>query len=107
MVWVMLASAIVSEVFATISMRFSDGFTKLLPSIFVVVGYIAAFTMLMQVLKRGMPVGLAYGIWAACGVALVAVIGVTFLDESLTWTQIAGLTAVIAGVVAMEAGAAH
>lgn len=107
MAWVFLAGAIASEVFATINLRLSDGFSKLFPSIFVVVGYIVAFGMLAQVLQRGMAIGVAYGIWAAAGVALVALIGVAFLGESLTGVQVAGLAAVMGGVVALEAGGAH
>jgi small multidrug resistance pump len=107
MVWVILLGAILSEVTATIALRLSDGFSKLVPSVVVAVGYLTAFTLLSQVLKRGMPVGIAYGIWAAAGVALVAVIGVLFLRETLTWVQVAGLVLVIAGVAALELGAAH
>jgi small multidrug resistance pump len=107
MVWVILLGAILSEVTATIALRLSDGFSKLVPSVVVAVGYLTAFTLLSQALKRGMPVGIAYGIWAAAGVALVAVIGVLFLRETLTWVQVAGLVLVIAGVAALELGAAH
>lgn len=107
MVWVLLAGAIVSEVFATINLQLSDGFSKLVPSIFVVAGYIVAFVLLAQVLQRGLAIGVAYAIWAAVGVALVALIGAVFLGDSLTWVQVAGLVAVIGGVVALEAGGAH
>jgi small multidrug resistance pump len=107
MVWVLLAGAIASEVFATINLRLSEGFSKLLPSIFVLVGYVAAFVLLAQVLQRGLALGVAYAIWAAAGVALVALIGALFLGDSLTGVQVAGLVAVIGGVVALEAGGAH
>jgi len=105
MVWVLLAGAILSEVAATISLRLSEGFTKAVPSTIVVVGYLASFVLLSQVLKRGMAVGVAYGIWAAVGVSLVAVIGAAFLGETLTWVQVGGLALVIVGVVAVQSGA--
>ncbi|HTF52580.1 MAG TPA: multidrug efflux SMR transporter [Pseudonocardia sp.] len=105
MVWVLLAGAILSEVAATISLRLSEGFTKAVPSTIVVVGYLASFALLSQVLKRGMAVGVAYGIWAAVGVSLVAVIGAAFLGETLTWVQVGGLALVIVGVVAVQSGA--
>jgi small multidrug resistance pump len=105
MVWVLLAAAILSEVTATILLRFSDGFTKLVPSVIVVLGYGVSFVLLAQVLKRGMAVGVAYGIWSAIGVSLVALIGAAFLGESLTWVQIVGLGLVIAGVAAVQSGA--
>jgi small multidrug resistance pump len=105
MVWVLLAGAILSEVAATISLRLSEGFTKAVPSTIVVVGYLASFALLSQVLKRGMAVGVAYGIWAAVGVSLVALIGAAFLGETLTWVQVGGLALVIIGVVAVQSGA--
>ena len=107
MAWVFLALAILSEVAATISLRLSDGFSRAVPSVVVVVGYIAAFTMLSQALTRGLALGVAYGTWAATGVALVAVIGAGFLGESLSWIQFAGIVLVIGGVLALELGAEH
>ncbi|MFI6762169.1 DMT family transporter [Micromonospora sp. NPDC050417] len=107
MVWILLAGAILSEVTATIALRISHGFSKLVPSVIVVVGYLIAFGLLAEVLKRGMPVGVAYGVWSAIGVALVAAIGAAFLGDSLTWIQVGGLVLVIAGVAALELGARH
>lgn len=104
MVWLLLGAAILSEVTATISLRLTEGFSKLVPSIVVVVGYGLSFVLLAQVLKRGLAVGVAYGIWSAVGVSLVALIGATFLGESLSWVQIAGLGLVIVGVVAVQSG---
>jgi small multidrug resistance pump len=107
MVWWFLIGAIVSEVTATVSLKLSDGFSRLLPSVLVVVGYGAAFVLLALVLKRGMPLGLAYGIWAAAGVALVALVGAIFLGEGLSGIQIVGLVLVAGGVLALELGAQH
>ncbi|AXQ56381.1 DMT family transporter [Streptomyces koyangensis] len=107
MTWVLLACAILAEVTATISLRLSEGFSKIAPSVVVIVGYVTAFTLLALVLKRGMAIGVAYGIWAAAGVALVALIGAAFLGDSLTPVQYGGLVLVAAGVVALEAGGAH
>jgi len=107
MTYVLLIGAILSEVTATVSLRLSEGFSKIIPSIVVVIGYITAFTLLSLVLKRGMSIGIAYGIWAAAGVALVALIGAAFLGDGLTGVQIGGLVLVAAGVVALEAGGAH
>ena len=105
--WFWLAGAIVGEVTATISLRFSQGFTRLVPSIVVVLGYGVAFFSLSQALVRGMPLGIGYGIWAAAGVAIVALIGTAFLGESLTLVQIGGIVLVIGGVLALELGGAH
>ncbi|WP_245645414.1 DMT family transporter [Pseudonocardia acaciae] len=100
----MLAGAIVTEVSATILLRQSDGLSRWLPSVLVVLGYGVSFVLLAQVLKRGLAVGVAYGIWSAVGVSLVALIGAMFLGESLTWVQVLGLVLVITGVVAVQSG---
>lgn len=107
MPWMWLAGAIILEVIATTSLKFSEGFTRLLPSIIVVVGYGGAFYWLSQALAGGLPLGIAYGTWAAIGVALVAIIGAVFLGESLTWVQVGGIALVIAGVMALEMGGQH
>jgi small multidrug resistance pump len=103
-VWFWLAGAIVSEVAATLSLRASAGFTRLVPTLILVVGYGFAFYALSQSLKLGMNVGVAYAVWSAIGVALIAIIGALFLHESLSPVQIGGLVLIIAGVVALELG---
>ncbi|WP_017541426.1 DMT family transporter [Nocardiopsis halophila] len=107
MPWLLLIGAILAEVTATVSLRFSEGFTRLVPSVITAVGYGTAFFLLAQTLKLGMPVGVAYAIWAAVGVSLVAVVGALFLGESLTWVQVAGVLLIIGGVLAIEMGGAH
>ena len=72
--WLTLAAAILVEVFATLSLRASDGFRKKAWIVPVVAGYLVCFLLLWLSLSLGMPVGIAYGVWTACGVALVAVI---------------------------------
>jgi small multidrug resistance pump len=105
--YLFLAGAISSEVVATLSLRASDGFRKPLFVAILVVGYLASFALLSAALGRGVPLGLAYGIWAAIGVALVALLSIPLFGESLTAVQVAGLALVIAGVVALEVGAAE
>jgi small multidrug resistance pump len=103
--YLLLALAIAAEVSATISLKVSDGFSKLGPSIVVVAGYAIAFVALAAVLKMGLPVGMVYAVWAATGVAAVAVIGVLFLKEPINLMVISGLSLVIGGVVLIELGA--
>lgn len=105
--YLFLAGAILSEVVATLSLRASDGFRQPAYVAILVVGYLASFALLSAALGRGVPLGLAYGIWAAIGVALVAVLSIPLFGESLTAVQVAGLALVIAGVVALELGAAE
>ncbi|GAA4890039.1 DMT family transporter [Streptomonospora salina] len=107
MTWLLLVSAIAAEVTGTIALRFSEGFTRLVPSLVAVAGYGAAFWLLAQVLSRGMNIGVAYGVWAALGVSLVAAIGALFLGDGLTWIQAGGVVLVIGGVLALEMGGAH
>jgi small multidrug resistance pump len=105
--WFWLAGAIAAEVTGTVALRFTEGFTRPWPTVLVVLGYGTAFYALSQALARGMPLGIAYGVWAALGITLIALIGVAFLGESLTWVQVAGLGLVVAGVLAMELGRSH
>ncbi|MUL40987.1 multidrug efflux SMR transporter [Streptomonospora sp. PA3] len=107
MTWLLLLGAIAAEVTGTIALRFSDGFSRLVPSLISLAGYGAALWLLAQVLNRGMNIGVAYGVWAALGVSLVAVVGAAFLGDSLTWVQAGGIVLVIAGVLALELGGAH
>ncbi|MFC6091470.1 DMT family transporter [Saccharothrix lopnurensis] len=103
-VYLVLAVAIVAEVAATVSLKLSEGFSRVVPSIVVVVGYLVAFTALGKVLHLGMPIGVAYAIWCAFGVAAVAGVGVVLFKEPLNATMVVGLLLVIAGVVAIELG---
>lgn len=104
--WLLLAAAIVTEVAATLSLRASEGGRKKLWLIPVVAGYGAAFTLLALTLSAGMAVGVAYGVWAACGVALTAIAGRFLFKEPLTWIMGAGIALIIGGVLLIEVGAA-
>lgn len=106
MEYVLLAAAIAAEVAGTTAMKFSEGFTRLWPSLITVVGYVVAFALLAQTLKT-MSVGTAYAIWAGIGTAAVAAIGMLFLNESVSLAKLAGITLVIAGVVVLNLGGAH
>ena len=106
--WWTLACAIVVEVFATLALRASDGFRKKAWIVPVTAGYLASFYLLWLTLSLGMPVGIAYGVWSACGVALVAVIARYLFAEPLTWVMGLGIGLIIAGVLTIEmTGAAH
>jgi small multidrug resistance pump len=104
LVYLALAVAIIGEVTATVFLKLSEGFTKPIPSIVVVVGYVVAFGALGKVLQLGMPIGVAYAIWCAFGIAAVASIGVLVFKEPLNGTMVVGLLLVIAGVAAIEVG---
>lgn len=106
--WFVLAVAIAVEVFATLGMRASDGFRRKAWIAPVVIAYLTSFYLLWLVLKLGMPIGIAYGVWTACGVALVAVIARYAFGDPLTPKMLAGLGFIVAGVLVIElSGAVH
>jgi small multidrug resistance pump len=74
------------------------------PSVAVLVAYAAAFVLLSRALRLGMPLTVAYAVWSAVGIALVALVSWLALDEPLTGIQIAGLLLIAAGVATLEAG---
>ncbi|MEV0701386.1 multidrug efflux SMR transporter [Saccharopolyspora sp. NPDC050389] len=105
MTWLLLVGAIGLETAATLSMKVSEGFTKKAWILPVVLGYVGAFSLLGVVLGQGMPVGVAYGIWAASGVALTAILGRVIFRDPLTWIMSAGVALIIGGVLVVELGA--
>jgi len=102
--WLFLFAAIVLEVTATLSLRASEGFAKLGYTALVAVGYVGAFVALSLVLRRGLPIGVAYGIWAAVGVALVAILGKVIFDDPLTPLMGLGIVLILGGVLLVELG---
>jgi small multidrug resistance pump len=100
--WLTLAGAILVEVCATLSLRASDGFRKKVWIAPMVIGYLVSFTLLAVTLSLGMPVGIAYGVWSAAGVALIAVIARMVFNEPLTPLMMAGIGLIIAGVLTIE-----
>lgn len=99
--WILLAIAIVSEVIATSYLKSAEGFTRLWPSLVVVVGYLLAFYLLSLTLKT-IPVGIAYAIWSGVGIVLIALSGWLFLGQSLDIPAVIGLTLIIAGVAVIN-----
>lgn len=99
--WFMLAVAIAAELGATTALKLSDGFSRPGPSALVVAGYGLSFYMLAQVLKT-QEVGIVYAIWSGAGLAIIALIGVVFLNESVSIYKIAGLASILAGVLLLH-----
>ncbi|MFE6040138.1 DMT family transporter [Streptomyces sp. NPDC056452] len=102
----LLAVAIAAEVAGTTAMKYSEGFTRLWPSLITVVGYVLAFALLAQTLKT-LSVGTAYAIWAGAGTAAVAAIGILWMGESAGPAKLAGIALIIVGVVVLNLGGAH
>ena len=99
--WIFLSIAIVCEVIGTSALKASDGFTRLWPSVIVIVGYAAAFYFLSLTLKT-IPVGVAYAVWAGAGVALIALIGWLYFGQRLDAPAIIGMLLIVAGVVVLN-----
>lgn len=104
--WAFLLLAIVFEVSGTLSLRMLavQGRGWLVP---IIAGYAIAFTSLSMSLSHGMPLGVAYGMWVAIGVALVAILGRVLFKDPFTTRMAAGVVLVMAGVLLIEIGATH
>jgi len=100
--WLLLVGAILSEVSATLSLRGALDHPALY--VVVVLGYALSFGFLALVLRRGMALGVAYGIWAACGVVLTAVLSALLFGEPFTAMKATGIVLVAAGVAVVEIG---
>lgn len=108
MAWLYLTVAILTEVSATLSLRMAaqpGGSRRWYAA--VGTGYLIAFTMLALALRDGMALGVAYGVWAAAGVALTAVASRVLFREPLTRVMMAGIVLIAAGVMLIELGATH
>jgi small multidrug resistance pump len=99
--WVLLTVAIVAEVIATSSLKLSDGFTRLWPSVVVVFGYGISFYFL-SVTMRSMPIGVIYAIWSGLGVVLVTLVGWLVFKQHLDLPALLGIGLIIAGVIIMN-----
>ncbi|MEU0539894.1 SMR family transporter [Nocardia sp. NPDC005978] len=100
--WLLLVAAIGLEVAATLSLRAALDHPGWY--ILVATGYIGAFIALSLLLRAGMALGVAYGIWGASGVALTAVLAAVLFGDPLTAAMVAGIALVIAGVLCVELG---
>ncbi|HIC47767.1 MAG TPA: QacE family quaternary ammonium compound efflux SMR transporter [Methylophaga aminisulfidivorans] len=99
--WIYLAIAIVAEVIATSALKASHEFTRLIPTIIVVIGYLTAFYFLTLSL-RVIPVGIAYAIWAGLGIVLIAIISWILYGQKLDLPALLGMGLIISGVLVIN-----
>ncbi len=99
--WLFLSLAIVAEVGATSALKSSAGFTRLWPSLLVMLGYGIAFYFLSLTL-RVIPIGVAYAIWSGVGIVLIALVGWLAFGQRLDAPALFGMLLIIAGVVVMN-----
>lgn len=106
MSWLFLGLAIAAEIVATASLKYTDGFTRPVPTAITLTGYGVAFWLLSLSL-RNIPVSTAYAIWSGAGTATIALIGIAFLGEPGGLLKTAGIALIIVGVVILNVGAAR
>ncbi|MCM0623203.1 multidrug efflux SMR transporter [Lysinibacillus sp. OL1_EC] len=101
--YLFLTLSIISEVFATTMLKFSDGFTVLVPSLTVAIGYGISFYSLSLCLKT-MPLSLAYAIWSGVGTALTVLVGIVIWHDIFTVYSAIGIVLIIGGVILLNQG---
>jgi len=99
--FIILLMAVASEITATTSLKLSEGFTKPIPSVVVVIGYAATFYLLSLTLKE-MSLGTAYAIWSGLGTAGAVAAGVILWQENVDMWRIIGITLIIIGVIVLN-----
>ena len=99
--WIFLCVAIIAEVIATSALKSSEGFSKPIASVIVVLGYIIAFYCLSLTLKT-IPVGIAYAIWSGVGIVLVTIIAWIVFDQKLDVWGIIGIALIMSGVLVLN-----
>ena len=93
--------AVLSEVTATTALKFSEGFTKLVPSVVVLVGYSLSFYLLSLTLKV-MPIGIAYALWSGIGIVLTVIAGMILWRESMDWARGVGIFLIMVGILVIN-----
>ncbi len=101
MAYIYLALAIIAEVIATSSLKASGEFTKVYPSLIVIIGYGSAFYLLTLVL-RTVPVGITYAIWSGLGIILVSIAGIFIYKQVPDMPAVIGMALIVAGVVVIN-----
>src|SRR5271169_1280650 len=101
MKWIILSVGIIFEVLGTISMKYAEGFTKLVPSVLVFVFYGISLAALVFLLEK-MQVSIAYAIWASAGTALIAILGMLFYKEPFSLAKALSISLIILGILGLE-----
>lgn len=104
--WLFLSGAIFLEVSGTISMKYSEGFRHLVPSLAMILSYIGCFTLLTMALKT-LELGLAYAVWAGLGTALIVIVSLFLFHEPINLMKVVSIVLIIAGVVGLNMSGAH
>ena len=107
MQWIYLIIAISCEIIATSLMKYSNGFSKILPTIGTIIVYIICFTFLSMALKK-IDISIAYAIWSAAGIVILSAIGILVFKESINAPKVISILLIVAGVVGLNlSGVSH
>lgn len=101
--WIFLAGAILFEVAGTTSMKLSQGFTRLVPSVMLFVFYAISFVLMTFAVRR-IDMSVSYAIWSGVGTALIALIGIGWFGEPVSARRIASMALIVAGVIGLNLG---
>jgi len=99
--WLLLFVAIIAEVIATTTLKSTEGFTRLWPSVLVIICYEIAFLLLAVTVKR-IPVGIVYAVWSGLGMAIVALVAWFWMGQALDSAGIAGVLLIMGGVIVIN-----
>ncbi|WP_019549077.1 quaternary ammonium compound efflux SMR transporter SugE [Streptomyces sulphureus] len=106
MAWVLLVFAGVLEVGWSIGLKFTEGFTRLWPSVWTVLGFAASMFLLAQA-ARTLPIGTAYGVWVGIGAAGAAILGIVLLGEPATVARLFFIALLLASVIGLKVTSGH
>ncbi|MET1029752.1 DMT family transporter [Domibacillus tundrae] len=103
MSWLFLILGVFAEIIGTTSMKLSEGFTKLIPSISIFVFYGLSLSLVTLSLKK-IDVSIAYAVWSGVGTATITVIGLIYFKEQLSFIKVLSIMLIILGVVGLNIG---
>jgi len=101
MAWIYLLIAGILEIGWAVGLKYTQGFSRLVPSVMTITAMVASFVLLAQALKA-IPVGTAYAVWTGIGAAGTAIVGMAFLGESRELSRIVCIALIVAGVVGLK-----
>ncbi len=101
MAWLFLFAAGIIEIVFALSLKYNQGFSKLLPSIITMVTGAGSFYLLTLAIKN-LPIGTAYAIWTGMGAVGVAICGIVLFKESTDWVRLISIAAIVVGIVGLR-----
>ncbi len=101
MAWISLFVAGLFEIGWAIGLKYTDGFSKLWPSVWTIASMIVSLVFLEYAL-RTLPVGTAYAVWVGIGAVGTAILGIVLLGDPATWPRLACIGLILAGIAGLK-----